>query len=68
MERAARFAGPLLDSSPENDEASPLAMMAPEERLVADFNRSQPDARIIATAKGSYNETIMSAIFATRAG
>ena len=37
VERAARFAGPLLDSIAENDEASPLAMMTPEERLVADF-------------------------------
>ena len=37
VERAARFAGPLLDSIPESDEASPLAMMTPEERLVADF-------------------------------
>jgi error-prone DNA polymerase len=37
VERAARFAGPLLDGIPENDEASPLAMMTPEERLVADF-------------------------------
>jgi sn-glycerol 3-phosphate transport system substrate-binding protein len=34
------------------------------ERLVADFNRSQSDARIIATAKGGYTETTMSAIFA----
>jgi sn-glycerol 3-phosphate transport system substrate-binding protein len=38
------------------------------ERLVADFNRSQPDARIVATAKGSYTETIQSAIFAMRTG
>ncbi|MFZ0795550.1 MAG: hypothetical protein WAM65_17425 [Candidatus Korobacteraceae bacterium] len=38
MERAARFAGPLLESIPENDEASPLAQMTPEERLVADFH------------------------------
>jgi sn-glycerol 3-phosphate transport system substrate-binding protein len=36
------------------------------ERLVADFNRSQPDARIVATAKGSYAETVTSAIFAVR--
>jgi len=38
VERAARFAGPLLESIPENDEASPLAQMTPEERLVADFH------------------------------
>src|SRR5260370_3666219 len=36
------------------------------ERLVADFNRSQPDARIVVTAKGSYAETVTSAIFAVR--
>jgi sn-glycerol 3-phosphate transport system substrate-binding protein len=36
------------------------------ERLVADFNRSQPDARIVAIAKGSYTETVTSAIFAVR--
>jgi sn-glycerol 3-phosphate transport system substrate-binding protein len=36
------------------------------ERLVADFNRLQPDARIVATAKGSYTETVTSAIFAVR--
>jgi len=36
------------------------------ERLVADFNRSQPDARIVATAKGSYTETVTAAIFAVR--
>ena len=36
--RAARFAGPLLDSIPEADAASPLAAMTPEERLVADFH------------------------------
>src|SRR5258708_10408162 len=36
------------------------------ERLVADFNRLQPDARIVATAKGSYSETVTSAIFAVR--
>jgi sn-glycerol 3-phosphate transport system substrate-binding protein len=36
------------------------------ERLVADFNRSQPDDRIVATAKGSYAETVSSAIFAVR--
>ena len=38
VERAARVAGPLLDGIPENDTASPLAMMTPEERLVADFH------------------------------
>jgi error-prone DNA polymerase len=37
VERAVRFAGPLLDSLPENEEESPLAIMTPEERLVADF-------------------------------
>ena len=37
VERAARFAGPLLDNIPESDETSPLAQMTPEERLVADF-------------------------------
>ncbi len=37
VERAARVAGPLLDGIPEADETSPLAMMTPEERLVADF-------------------------------
>ncbi len=38
VERAARFAGPLLESIPENDTASPLAPMSSEERLVADFH------------------------------
>jgi error-prone DNA polymerase len=38
VERAVRFAGPLLENIPENDEASPLAQMTPEERLVADFH------------------------------
>ncbi len=38
VERAVRFAGPLLDGLPENDTASPLAPMTPEERLVADFH------------------------------
>jgi len=38
VERAARFAGPLLESIPEADTASPLARMTPEERLVADFH------------------------------
>ena len=37
VERAARFAGPLLDSSPEIDTASPLSPMTPEERIIADF-------------------------------
>jgi error-prone DNA polymerase len=38
VERAARFAGPLLESIPETDTPSPLAQMTPEERLVADFH------------------------------
>jgi error-prone DNA polymerase len=38
VERAVRFAGPLLDGISEIDEASPLAAMTPEERLVADFH------------------------------
>ncbi len=38
VERAARFAGPLLDGIPENDSASPLTAMNAEERLVADFH------------------------------
>ena len=38
VERAARFAGPLLDSIPENDSASPLTKMSAEERLIADFH------------------------------
>jgi error-prone DNA polymerase len=38
VERAARFAGPLLESISEENEASPLAVMTPEERLVADFH------------------------------
>ena len=38
VERAARFAGPLLDGIPETDVASPLTVMTPEERLVADFH------------------------------
>ena len=37
VERAVRFAGPLLEGIPESDAASPLAPMTPEERLVADF-------------------------------
>jgi sn-glycerol 3-phosphate transport system substrate-binding protein len=36
------------------------------DRQVADFNRSQPDDRIVAIAKGSYTETVTSAIFAMR--
>jgi len=38
VERAARFAGPLLESITESDSASPLARMTAEERLVADFH------------------------------
>jgi error-prone DNA polymerase len=38
VERAARFAGPLLESISERDDASPLLPMTPEERLVADFH------------------------------
>jgi error-prone DNA polymerase len=38
VERAVRFAGPLLEGIPEGDTASPLAPMTPEERLVADFH------------------------------
>jgi len=38
VERAVRFAGPLLGGIPETDAASPLAAMTPEERLVADFH------------------------------
>ena len=38
VERAARFAGPLLDGIPESDTKSPLAQMSAEERLVADFH------------------------------
>jgi len=38
VERAARFAGPLLDGIPESDTTSPLVPMTPEERLVADFH------------------------------
>ncbi len=38
VERAVRFAGPLLDGIPEIDAGSPLAPMTPEERLVADFH------------------------------
>jgi sn-glycerol 3-phosphate transport system substrate-binding protein len=35
-------------------------------RLVADFNRSQPDYTIVATNKGSYTESVTAAIFAVR--
>ena len=38
VERAARFAGPLLDGIPETDTKSPLVQMTAEERLVADFH------------------------------
>ncbi|MDR3747346.1 MAG: error-prone DNA polymerase [Acidobacteriota bacterium] len=38
VERAARFAGPLLDGIAESDAGSPLAAMTPDERLVADFH------------------------------
>ena len=38
--RAARAAGPLLDSVPEEAELSPLQQMTNEERLVADFRGS----------------------------
>ena len=38
VERAVRFAGPLLEGIPEIDTASPLSPMTPEERLVADFH------------------------------
>ncbi len=38
VERAARFAGPLLDGISESDTKSPLAQMSAEERLVADFH------------------------------
>jgi error-prone DNA polymerase len=37
VERATRFAGPLLDGLPEMDGGSPLSPMTAEERLVADF-------------------------------
>jgi error-prone DNA polymerase len=40
VERAVRFAGPLLEGISESDTASPLAPMTPEERLVADFRGS----------------------------
>jgi error-prone DNA polymerase len=37
VERAVRYAGPMLDELPELDEKSPLTQMNAEERLVADF-------------------------------
>ncbi len=37
VERAARWAGPLLDELPQPDTSSPLQSMTHEERLVADF-------------------------------
>jgi len=37
VERAVRWAGPLLDELPEPEENSPLRAMTHEERLVADF-------------------------------
>ena len=37
VERAARGTGALLEDIVENDEASPLEAMTPEERLLADF-------------------------------
>ena len=40
VERAARPAGPLLESIPEQPDASPLQQMTDEERLVADFHGS----------------------------
>jgi error-prone DNA polymerase len=40
VERAARPAGPLLDTIPEQMELSPLRQMTDEERLVADFHGS----------------------------
>jgi error-prone DNA polymerase len=39
VERAARPAGPLLDSLPDDSAESPLQRMTDEERLVADFHR-----------------------------
>ncbi|HKD30592.1 MAG TPA: sn-glycerol-3-phosphate ABC transporter substrate-binding protein UgpB [Xanthobacteraceae bacterium] len=36
------------------------------ERLVADFNRSQPDDRIVPVYKGNYTEVVSAAIFAVR--
>ncbi|HKD28764.1 MAG TPA: hypothetical protein VKC66_23025, partial [Xanthobacteraceae bacterium] len=36
------------------------------ERLVADFNRSQPDDRIVPVYRGNYTEVVSAAIFAVR--
>src|ERR1700758_721027 len=36
------------------------------EKLVADFNASQSDYRIVPTYKGNYTETVTAAIFAFR--
>jgi error-prone DNA polymerase len=38
VERAVRFAGPLLEELPEPDASSPLKPMNHEERMVADFH------------------------------
>ena len=38
VERASRRSGPLLEGIQELDEASPLAMMTSEERIVSDFH------------------------------
>jgi error-prone DNA polymerase len=38
VERAVRYAGPMLEELPELDEKSPLQPMNAEERLVADFH------------------------------
>jgi error-prone DNA polymerase len=38
VERASRRTGPLLEVIESKDDASPLAMMTPEERLIADFD------------------------------
>jgi error-prone DNA polymerase len=40
VERAARPAGPLLDSLPDDSQESPLQRMTDEERLVSDFRGS----------------------------
>ena len=40
VERAVRFAGPLLEGIPESDAVSPLVPMTAEERLIADFRGS----------------------------
>ena len=37
------------------------------ERLVTEFNRTQPDSRIVPVYKGGYTETVTAAIFAVRA-